>query len=136
MEKIYREKILDISAEEKKKMVVSRYMLFAKLVSFGLAVWLAYESFIEIKYLIYCIIAIAAYIFAYIYDDGCMKRLEHFRRMRKVCKNEIAALKGDFSSFDVGSRYVDPGHPYTYDLDVFGPSSLFNRINRTSQISK
>lgn len=30
-----------------------------------------------------------------------------------------------------GARFVDPEHPYTDDLDVFGPSSLFQRIDRT-----
>lgn len=28
-----------------------------------------------------------------------------------------------------GSRFIDPEHPYSSDLDLFGPGSLFERIN-------
>lgn len=48
-----------------------------------------------------------------------------------VCENELAYLSGDFSCFDSGAQYVDSNHPYTFDIDVFGPQSLFNRIDRT-----
>ena len=30
---------------------------------------------------------------------------------------------------DDGSRFMEPRHPHTGDLDVFGPSSLFQRVN-------
>ncbi|MBO5466579.1 MAG: DNA mismatch repair protein MutS, partial [Prevotella sp.] len=30
-----------------------------------------------------------------------------------------------------GSEYADPKHPFTYDMDIFGRQSLFQRINRT-----
>jgi hypothetical protein len=28
-----------------------------------------------------------------------------------------------------GSRYLDPDHPYAADIDIFGPGSLFERLN-------
>ena len=48
-----------------------------------------------------------------------------------VYEQELDYQKGDFGSFDAGERYVNPQHPYTYDLDVFGRGSLFQRLNRT-----
>lgn len=50
---------------------------------------------------------------------------------KKVCENEISYVEGDFTAFHSGSEYIDPNHEFSYDLDIFGPSSLFNRINRT-----
>lgn len=47
-----------------------------------------------------------------------------------VYQNELKSLSGDYSAFDDGSRYLDPKHEYTYDLDVFGRDSLYNRICR------
>ena len=38
---------------------------------------------------------------------------------------------GDYSCFADGSEYADPKHPFTYDMDIFGRQSLFQRINRT-----
>lgn len=46
-------------------------------------------------------------------------------------EHEMAYLGGDFQSFDKGDRYADAKHIYTYDLDIFGEHSLFQRINRT-----
>ena len=48
-----------------------------------------------------------------------------------VYEQELDYQKGDFGGFDAGERYVNPQHAYTYDLDVFGRGSLFQRLNRT-----
>lgn len=58
-------------------------------------------------------------------------QVHRFSNLRKVYLHELSYLKGDFSCFDDGERYVDAHHPFTFDLDVFGPESLFQRINRT-----
>lgn len=49
----------------------------------------------------------------------------------RVLKEELQALSGNYSSFDDGQAYVEPTHPYTFDLDVFGRHSLFQAMNRT-----
>lgn len=51
-----------------------------------------------------------------------------------VQKEELQALSGDYNSFDDGKVYVNPSHPYTFDLDVFGHHSLFQAMNRTCTI--
>ena len=58
-------------------------------------------------------------------------QVHRFSSLRNVYLHEHSYLKGDFSCFDDGERYVDAHHPFTFDLDVFGPESLFQRINRT-----
>lgn len=44
--------------------------------------------------------------------------------------NEIAIADGNPNRYPHGERFMDRDHPYTGDLDVFGSSSLFARINR------
>ena len=58
-------------------------------------------------------------------------QVHRFSNLRKVYLHELSYLKGDFSCFDDGEQYMDAHHPFTFDLDVFGPESLFQRINRT-----
>lgn len=58
-------------------------------------------------------------------------QVHRFSSLRKVYLHELSYLKGDFSCFDDGERYVDAHHSFTFDLDVFGKDSLFQRINRT-----
>ncbi len=43
---------------------------------------------------------------------------------------EAAAVLYNFQNFPDGSRYVDPSHVYSHDLDLFGKSSLFQFLNR------
>ncbi len=64
-------------------------------------------------------------------DDKNKEEMERLSALLKVCRDEIKALEGDFSPFETGEQYQDPRHPYSYDLDVFGKDSLFNRICRT-----
>lgn len=49
----------------------------------------------------------------------------------KVYLREINYHQGEFTDFDSGSQYQDAKHFYTYDLDIFGLGSLFQRISRT-----
>jgi len=49
----------------------------------------------------------------------------------KLFENELKALDGDFSAFDGAHEQIDPQHPFSMDLDVFGDQSLFQMINRT-----
>lgn len=51
--------------------------------------------------------------------------------LRKVYEREVGYQNGDYEAFGDGEKYVCPAHPYTFDLDVFGRSSLFQRMNRT-----
>lgn len=46
-------------------------------------------------------------------------------------ENELRYLDGDFSNFDNGERYIDAKHEYAFDMDIFGPLSLYNRISRS-----
>jgi len=51
-----------------------------------------------------------------------------------INKNEINVLNDDYATLDDGSDLIDPTHPYSYDIDLFGNRSFFQYINRTSII--
>ena len=65
------------------------------------------------------------------FDAKREKAINQRNALLKVYQNEMAALDRDFTAFQDGAQYVNPAHAFTYDLDVFGKDSLFNRINRT-----
>jgi len=46
-------------------------------------------------------------------------------------KQIILSNKLGFDEYNDGSKFSDPCHDYAYDLDFFGPKSLFHLINRT-----
>lgn len=58
-------------------------------------------------------------------------RKEWLETQTRIIQEELQALSGDYSSFEDGKEYVNPEHPYSFDLDIFGRRSLFQSINRT-----
>ena len=80
-----------------------------------------------------CITAVALLLFAWLVKrhDRLFRQRDFAARMAQANHEELAALQGDIAAFDDGSGHADSSHLYTYDLDVFGPHSLFQCINRT-----
>ncbi|WP_444350937.1 MutS-related protein [Phocaeicola plebeius] len=58
-------------------------------------------------------------------------RKEWLETQARIIQEELQALSGDYSSFEDGKEYVNPDHPYSFDLDIFGRRSLFQSIKRT-----
>lgn len=48
-----------------------------------------------------------------------------------LAEAELRALDHDFRTFPDGRAFADPAHPYAIDLDLFGPHSLYQFLNRT-----
>lgn len=55
----------------------------------------------------------------------------HCEHLAAIAAGESATLAHDFSRFDDGIEFLDPLHPYAGDLDIFGPHTLFQYLNRT-----
>ncbi len=53
-------------------------------------------------------------------------------RLIRINEHEISSMTGELhlSDHDDGHIYADPLHAYASDLDLFGPSSLFQFLNR------
>lgn len=58
-------------------------------------------------------------------------RKEWLETQARIIQEELQALSGNYSFFEDGKEYVNPEHPYSFDLDIFGRRSLFQSINRT-----
>lgn len=59
------------------------------------------------------------------------KVLDLYKAQLLVYEEEYYFVKdGELSGKD-GAEYINPQHPYTYDLDIFGKNSLFQYLNRT-----
>ncbi|HAM97987.1 MAG TPA: hypothetical protein DCQ26_05210 [Marinilabiliales bacterium] len=63
------------------------------------------------------------------------KRVEDKRgyllKLLEINQLELKSCLGDFSGSDGGNGFIDVGHVYSYDIDLFGPGSLFQFLNRT-----
>ena len=57
---------------------------------------------------------------------------DHAQNLQLINQQEILRLQGNLKSFDPGTEYDNPLHPYSIDLDIFGSHSLFQLLNRTT----
>lgn len=111
----------------------NRLVVVLELTAIALAIGciVAYTMWSSIVALVVAALFVAAYV-AIRWKDSSNSRLsEQKDSIRSVYQNEVAYLDGNFSAFPSGEQYVNPHHEFTLDLDIFGPQSLFNRINRT-----
>ncbi len=60
------------------------------------------------------------------------KKLHAKQSFLKVNQNEVDLLEGRVNMYEDGAQFDDPKHPYVSDLDVFGPFSLFGKVNRSA----
>ncbi len=63
--------------------------------------------------------------------ESKLKKIKYYRDLVEVNEREITLLSHRFvEEMPDGSVFNDSGHPYTSDLDIFGPHSLFHYLNR------
>lgn len=130
----YQEKATALRTEAASLRRQTRSFVVAELVTFVLAAAFAVAYGLTDwgwPLLVVAGLLVLAYLWIRARDVRSSARLEACEAWLRVYEGELAALAGDFSRFDGGDRYADAAHPFTTDLDVFGPESLFQRLNRT-----
>ncbi|HEY0740586.1 MAG TPA: hypothetical protein VGD40_03955, partial [Chryseosolibacter sp.] len=58
----------------------------------------------------------------------------HLQNLVRINEEELKSLSGDVSKLHSGVEFIDPGHPYSHDLDIFGVGSLYQWINRANTL--
>jgi Ni,Fe-hydrogenase maturation factor len=77
-----------------------------------------------------CPLLIAAFLFSMSGQADYDKKVAFTQSKIAVIENEIFLLNGGQNIYYDGNIYSDPHHFYTEDLDIFGPHSLYQLINR------
>ncbi len=67
------------------------------------------------------------------WHQGIKEEEQHQTRLAQLNDWEAAVVnQHDFSNFADGAAFLNPDHPNAIDLDLFGPYSVFQYLNRTS----
>lgn len=56
----------------------------------------------------------------------------HTAFLKGINESEILRENCNLEEFDTGNNFINPNHPYTSDLDIFGQHSVFQLVNRTT----
>ncbi len=57
---------------------------------------------------------------------------KHTSFLKEINESEIQRVECNLEGFETGHKFINPNHPYTSDLDIFGKHSIFQLINRTT----
>ena len=130
---LYTERITTLTEEIRQLNKHNRLVVVLELSAIGLAVGcvVAYTVWSNAAALVVAALFIAAYVAIRRRDSRNSRRSDEKESLRSVYQKELNYLGGDFSGFASGEQYANPRHEFTLDLDIFGPQSLFHRINRT-----
>ena len=131
---IYRSRIATCETEIASIKKRSNWYSLFRLLSFAAAIFLLVKLLpVNIYMAIGSALAAISILLLFVNRSSKLsKRKKLLEELLEINKLEINALRWDFSDLDRGQPYIDPEHPYTSDLDIFGERSLFQYLNRTS----
>ena len=73
------------------------------------------------------------FIYLSVIHNRLLKKKNYVFAMLQINSMCLKRVEGEWPQFsDVGEEFVDQGHNYSYDLDLFGKASLFQMINMTT----
>lgn len=64
------------------------------------------------------------------YYAGVSWKRRYHTNMLEVNRGELRSINEDYSGFGSGSKFSDPSHEFSHDIDMFGPASVFQSVNR------
>lgn len=115
---------------------------FLRILSFCLTIYLFYKFLIlygntsengnhsEIYFLYGAVASILLYFLSSITDTRILTKISRCAALIQCSKIELEYLAGDYTHLKTGAQFVNPSHPYTNDLDVFGNDSIYQEMNR------
>ncbi len=132
----YKSQTDGMSVSLKKRKAKTKYFIAAEIAIFlcivaGVALLFSdCEEVMRWTVCICCVFLAVCFIFVKRADRKNQDEVDGLDSRIAVCRNEMEYLSGKLEPFDDGKRYIDPNHQYTYDMDVFGEKSLYQRICR------
>ncbi|MEM9983669.1 MAG: hypothetical protein AAF804_01110 [Bacteroidota bacterium] len=119
----------DLQKVQRRYLLISNLRLVVFVAGAGLSYWLFTLHFW------WGMLAGVSVLLAFMYllkvHSEVAEQRDHQRRLRRILEEEIAAQNWDYSQFDDAQDLIDPQHPFSYDLDLFGPRSIFQYLNRS-----
>jgi putative DNA mismatch repair protein mutS len=134
LNKLYKEQIAALAQSIGSLRAKSRVFVMAEVLSFAASIGFV-VLFTVLNDASWTLGVALCVLFLYFYirnlDTKNDRKITDAVALKLVYEKEVAYQTGDYTKFDAGERYLQPTHPFTFDLDVFGQGSLFQRINRT-----
>ncbi len=103
-----------------------RLLVFLILVA---AIYFFHHSIGQV--LLVFVLWIPVFLFLVSKSSNLSKAIEKNKAYQKINRTEIQIFEQEPTDLPEGSRFIKPDHAFSYDIDLFGPHSFFQYINRS-----
>lgn len=133
IKKLYQKRIEDFGGIADRLERASGLYSILRLATFAAGILLTILAFIYIGSIygfIVMVLSFVIFVFFVVKHQRIIDRAARYKRMVEINKRCIGRMEGSWTDFDdKGLEFVDNGHIYAGDLDIFGHASLFQWIN-------
>jgi Ca2+/Na+ antiporter len=119
-----------LEKKEERQVVLLSFLRFFTFVGGVIITWIGFTLSIPAGITLIVIFTVLFLCLVKLFSDHSEKR-EFLGNLAIINQNEADALSGNLSAFNDGSSYIDIRHDFSFDVDLFGESSLFQYLNRT-----
>jgi len=133
-QEVYKSRADEFGAKAERLQKLSNRLSMGRLIAFagGLILFVALSTVSVVAAIAVLLVSLILFAWMVIRYGITERQRNYFRHLEEINKLEIRCLDGDFSGYNSGEEYTERDHPYTYDLDIFGHTSLFQLICRTT----
>lgn len=96
----------------------------------GLSLFLVYRDSLDNIFLWISAFGVLLFIVAVNAHSKAIRQKTRYAALQQINEWEIGFLEKKELHYDDGRTHVNEQHDFTYDLDFFGPQSLFHNLNR------
>jgi hypothetical protein len=119
-----------LEKKEERLLIILSALRFFTFIGGLILIWIGFTKSIPAGIILSLVITFLFLYLLKLFSDYSEKR-EFLGNLALINQNEADALSGNLSAFDEGSSYTDIRHDFSFDVDLFGVSSLFQYLNRT-----
>lgn len=118
----------------KEKRQSDLFVLFRSLVSLSVIGLSVYGlGFGTPSVLLYTLPLVLMFFILVVKHQQVKQKLNYLQNIIRINEHALLRLSGKWADFpDSGDRFIDPEHPYSTDLNIFGRNSLFQYLNSTT----
>ena len=104
-----------------------------RLAVFIVGAYVVYASYPNTQAILLSIfVIIAVFLFLVSRHSNLQAKRDKLRQLVALNEIELEVLNRNYSKLPNGSEYIDPAHHYSHDIDLFGPQSFFQYLNRAA----
>jgi hypothetical protein len=135
---IYQQQITRLTGQIAVTKRRSSWLSWGRLAAFIVALFFGYGYFqqeMQLGWLPGVVLGLGGFIYCIAQYQKTEDYLNLLKTLLSLNEKELLQANTYTSTFEDGSSFIDDQHDFAGDLDVFGPSSLYQYINRTGTLS-